>query len=136
MQRYPPDDLQDELKRRDLPISELLQIVERAEPERRDVLDAADDELTDLAADVGEPTARQQSRATRSHYHVDHYGTNLTTVRAVIDGSEARLLIGFGSRDPAKPRSSLPLQRWAATDHTRPSPVLNESSISSKAFSG
>lgn len=29
-------------------------------------------------------------------YRVTHYGTNMTTVRATIDGSEARLLIGLG----------------------------------------
>ena len=63
LQVYLPDDLYDELKRRDLPASELLQIAVRAELERRDVLDATDEYLTELAAEVGEPTERQQSRA-------------------------------------------------------------------------
>ncbi len=63
LQVYLPDDLYDELKRRDLPASELLQIAVRAELERREVLDATDDYLAELAAEVGEPTARQQSRA-------------------------------------------------------------------------
>ena len=63
LQVYLPDDLYDELKRRDLPASELLQVAVRAELERRDILDATDDYLTELAAEVGEPTARQQSRA-------------------------------------------------------------------------
>lgn len=35
----------------------------RAELERRDVLEATDDYLTELATEVGEPTERQQSRA-------------------------------------------------------------------------
>ena len=63
LQVYLPDDLDDELKRRDLPASELLQVAVRAELERRDVLEATDDYLTELAAEIGEPTARQQSRA-------------------------------------------------------------------------
>ena len=63
MQVYLPDDLYEELKRRDLPASELLQIAVRAELERRDVLEATDAYLAELAAEVGEPTARQQSRA-------------------------------------------------------------------------
>ena len=63
LQVYLPDDLYDELKRRELPASELLQVAVRAELERRDVLDATDDYLTALAAEVAEPTARQQARA-------------------------------------------------------------------------
>jgi post-segregation antitoxin (ccd killing protein) len=63
LQVYLPDDLYDELKRRDLPASELLQVAVRAELERRDVLEATDDYLSELSAEVGEPTARQQSRA-------------------------------------------------------------------------
>jgi len=63
LQVYLPDDLYDELKRRDLPASELLQVAVRAELERRDVLEATDDYLTELGAEVGEPTARQQARA-------------------------------------------------------------------------
>ena len=63
LQVYLPDNLYDELKRRDLPASELLQVAVRAEIERRDVLDATDYYLTELAAEVGEPTARQQARA-------------------------------------------------------------------------
>ena len=63
LQVYLPDDLYEELKRRDLPASELLQIAVRAELERSDVLEATDAYLAELAAEVGEPTARQQSRA-------------------------------------------------------------------------
>lgn len=58
-----PGDVYDDLKRRDLPASAPLQIAVRAELERRDALEATDDYLSELAAEVGEPTARQQSRA-------------------------------------------------------------------------
>ncbi|MGH8986624.1 MAG: hypothetical protein ACRDY6_22535 [Acidimicrobiia bacterium] len=63
LQVYLPDDLYEELKRRDLPASELLQEAVRAELERRAALDATDDYLDALADEVGEPTPRQQSRA-------------------------------------------------------------------------
>lgn len=64
VQVYLPDDLHDELKRRGLPASELLQIAVRAEIERRDALDATDEYLDELEAEVGVPGARQQARAT------------------------------------------------------------------------
>jgi hypothetical protein len=63
LQVYLPDDLHEELKRRDLPASELLQVAVRAEVERRQALDATRDYLADLAAEVGEPTRRDQVRA-------------------------------------------------------------------------
>lgn len=63
VQVYLPDDLYDELKRRKLPASELLQVAVRAELERRQALDATDLHLTELEAEVGEPAARQQARA-------------------------------------------------------------------------
>lgn len=63
IQVYLPDDLYDELKRRHLPASELLQLAVRAELERRDALDATDVYLAELAVEVGEPTARQRSQA-------------------------------------------------------------------------
>ncbi len=63
VQVYLPDDLHDELKRRGLPASELLQIALRAELERQDALDATTAYLADLAADVGEPSARQTTHA-------------------------------------------------------------------------
>jgi hypothetical protein len=63
LQVYLPDDLYEQLKARELPASELLQEAVRAELERRAALDATDDYLTELAAEVGEPTTRQQSRA-------------------------------------------------------------------------
>lgn len=63
VQVYLPDDLHEELKRRGLPASELLQIALRAELERQNALDETTDYLTDLAAEVGEPSARQASAA-------------------------------------------------------------------------
>ena len=63
MQVYLPDELYEELKRRALPASELLQIAVRAEMERQDALAATDEYLADLAAEVGEPSSRQRSQA-------------------------------------------------------------------------
>jgi post-segregation antitoxin (ccd killing protein) len=63
VQVYLPDDLYDELKRRDLPASELLQVAVRAEIERRSALDATHEYLASLADEVGEPTTRQQAQA-------------------------------------------------------------------------
>ena len=63
LQVYLPDALYAELKNRDLPASELLQVAVRAEIERRDALDATDEYLADLAAEVGEPSARDRARA-------------------------------------------------------------------------
>jgi hypothetical protein len=63
VQVYLPDDLHDELKRRGLPASELLQIALRAELERQNALDETDRYLTELVAEVGEPSQRQQTSA-------------------------------------------------------------------------
>jgi post-segregation antitoxin (ccd killing protein) len=63
VQVYLPDDLHEELKRRGLPASELLQIALRAELERQDALDATASYLEELAAELGEPSARQQAHA-------------------------------------------------------------------------
>lgn len=63
LQVYLPDDLYGELKKRDLPASELLQEAVRAELEVRSALEATDDYLTELADEVGEPTPGQRSRA-------------------------------------------------------------------------
>jgi post-segregation antitoxin (ccd killing protein) len=63
VQVYLPDDLYDELKRRDLPASELLQVAVRAEVQRRQALDATQEYVAELAAEVGEPTARHEARA-------------------------------------------------------------------------
>jgi post-segregation antitoxin (ccd killing protein) len=63
VQVYLPDDLHDELKRRGLPASELLQIALRAEVERQHALDATASYLEELAGDVGEPGPRQRATA-------------------------------------------------------------------------
>jgi hypothetical protein len=63
LQVYLPDDLHDELKRRGLPASELLQIALRAELERLEALDDTTAYLEELAAEVGEPTTRQRAQA-------------------------------------------------------------------------
>ncbi len=60
---YLPDDLHEQLKRRGLPASELLQVALRAELERQDALDALAEHLDQLAAEVGEPSSRQQAQA-------------------------------------------------------------------------
>jgi hypothetical protein len=63
VQVYLPADLHEELKRRGLPASELLQIALRAELERQDALDETDRYLDELVAEVGEPSQRAQSAA-------------------------------------------------------------------------
>lgn len=60
---YLPEDLHDELKRRGLPASELLQIALRAELERQDALTETDRYLQELVAEVGEPSEQDQSQA-------------------------------------------------------------------------
>ncbi len=63
LQVYLPDDLHEELKRRRLPASELLQIAVRAELERRAALDAAEDYIAELTDEIGAPNARQKAVA-------------------------------------------------------------------------
>jgi post-segregation antitoxin (ccd killing protein) len=63
VQVYLPDELYEELKQRNLPASELLQVAVRAELERQQALDATEQYLAELEAEVGEPTARQRTRA-------------------------------------------------------------------------
>jgi len=64
LQVYLPDDLYQQLKARDLPASELLQEAVRAEIQRRDALAATDEFLSELVAEVGEPSAEDRARAT------------------------------------------------------------------------
>ena len=66
LQVYLPDDLYDELKRRDLPASELLQVAVRAELERRDVLEATDDYLTELLPKLANRQRVNNPEPTRS----------------------------------------------------------------------
>jgi post-segregation antitoxin (ccd killing protein) len=63
VQVYLPDELYRELKQRDLPASELLQQAVRHELARRRALEATDEYLADLAAEVGQPSPRQTARA-------------------------------------------------------------------------
>lgn len=63
MQVYLPDDLYVQLKERGLPASELLQQAVRAELRRQALLDETDTYLTELLAEVGEPTPDEIARA-------------------------------------------------------------------------
>lgn len=63
MQVYLPDDLYDEVKQRQLPASELLQHAVRAEIERQVLIENTDRYLAELAAEVGQPSARDRTRA-------------------------------------------------------------------------
>ena len=63
MQVYLPDDLYEQVKRRHLPASELLQEAVRAEVRRQDLLGETDAYLASLLAEVGEPTPRDRARA-------------------------------------------------------------------------
>jgi post-segregation antitoxin (ccd killing protein) len=63
MQVYLPDDLYQAVKERNLPASELLQEAVEAELRRRQLNEEADRYLTELVAEVGEPSARERARA-------------------------------------------------------------------------
>jgi hypothetical protein len=63
LQVYLPDDLYDQLKARSLPASELLQTAVRAELERQRALEAADQYVEELVAEVGDPTPEEVARA-------------------------------------------------------------------------
>jgi hypothetical protein len=63
MQVYLPDDLYEQVKRRHLPASELLQEAVRAEVRRQDLLGETDAYLASLLAEVGEPTPQDRARA-------------------------------------------------------------------------
>jgi post-segregation antitoxin (ccd killing protein) len=63
VQVYLPENHYAELKGRGLPASELLQVAVQAEIERRNALDATDEYLAELAAEVGEPSTRDRARA-------------------------------------------------------------------------
>jgi hypothetical protein len=63
MQVYLPEDLCRAVKELGLPASELLQAAVRVEVRRRRILDATDQYLTELAAEVGEPTPAEATAA-------------------------------------------------------------------------
>jgi post-segregation antitoxin (ccd killing protein) len=73
VQVYLPDDLYAELKSRKLPASELLQLAVQAEIERRDALDATDQYLAELSAEVGEPSSQDRARARAIVRHVQNH---------------------------------------------------------------
>lgn len=63
LQVYLPDDLYNELKRRGLPASELLQEAVRAELERHVALEAMDEYVAELSDEVGQSAPDEASRA-------------------------------------------------------------------------
>jgi len=63
LQVYLPDDLFRQVKDRGLPASELLQIAVRAEVERAEALEALDEYIAELEAELGPSTPRQANRA-------------------------------------------------------------------------
>lgn len=63
MQVYLPDDLYEQVKSRQLPASELLQEAIRAEVRRQDLLGETDAYLTELLAEVGQPSPEERARA-------------------------------------------------------------------------
>jgi post-segregation antitoxin (ccd killing protein) len=60
---YLPDDLYRAVKERELPASELLQEAVTAELRRAELNEQADAYLEELIAEVGEPSARERTRA-------------------------------------------------------------------------
>jgi post-segregation antitoxin (ccd killing protein) len=63
MQVYLPDELYRAVKERCLPASELLQEAVAAELRRQELNDQVDNYLSELVAEVGTPSAREQARA-------------------------------------------------------------------------
>ena len=63
MQVYLPEDLYRAVKELGLPASELLQEALRGEMRRRRLLDATDEYLAELIAEVGEPSAEDKAWA-------------------------------------------------------------------------
>lgn len=63
MQVYLPDDLYEQVKKRGLPASELLQKAVRAKLRRQSLIAETDRYLADLIAEVGEPSADDHARA-------------------------------------------------------------------------
>ena len=63
MQVYLPDELYKAVKARGLPASELLQAAVEAELRRQELNDEARDYVSELLAEVGEPSPRERARA-------------------------------------------------------------------------
>jgi hypothetical protein len=64
MQVYLPDELYKAVKERDLPASELLQEAVEAEVRRQRLSEEAEGYVSELVAEVGEPSLRERARAT------------------------------------------------------------------------
>jgi hypothetical protein len=63
MQVYLPDELYQAVKARRLPASELLQGAVQAELRRLELIEAADDYIADLAAEVRDPSPDERAQA-------------------------------------------------------------------------
>jgi post-segregation antitoxin (ccd killing protein) len=63
LQVYLPDELYKALKERNLPASELLQEAVKAELRRQRLNDEARNYVSELVAEVGEPSPRERARA-------------------------------------------------------------------------
>jgi post-segregation antitoxin (ccd killing protein) len=63
MQVYLPDELYKAVKERDLPASELLQEAVEAEVRRQRLSEEAEGYVSELVAEVGEPSRRERARA-------------------------------------------------------------------------
>lgn len=63
MQVYLPDALYSQVKKRQLPASELLQAAVRAELRRQELVAEADAYVAELISEVGEPSADERARA-------------------------------------------------------------------------
>ncbi len=63
MQVYLPDDLYREVKERGLAASELLQEAVRVEVRRQELLEASEEYLVELLAEVGQPSPEETARA-------------------------------------------------------------------------
>lgn len=63
MQVYLPDELYKAVKERELPASELLQEAVEAEVRRQRLSEEAEGYVSELVAEVGEPSLRERARA-------------------------------------------------------------------------
>lgn len=63
MQVYLPDELYKAVKERELPASELLQEAVEAEVRRQRLSEEAEGYVSELVAEVGEPSPRERARA-------------------------------------------------------------------------
>ena len=72
---YLPEELHAQVKAEKLPVSEILQAALRQELSRRDKVQALEEYLTELAEEVGEPTAEDIAEAERVVGEIcDHLG--------------------------------------------------------------